>query len=78
MKLTKKQYEYLKPQASHLAEATHDYLIGVYSDDVIYCKTLYNELGKDVCTNCKNDVLTMYKILGKLYYDYENSKKAKC
>lgn len=76
--ISKKEYEYLLPQENHLRTSRHDYIVGVTSEDVDYCKVLYNKLGYEgPCKVCKYDVKEMYKILSNLFYEYREYQQQK-
>lgn len=73
--ITKKQYTYLSKQEKHLIEATTHSLIGVYKEDVEYCKVIYNQLGfEGPCMSCKREIIAMYEKLSKLYFEYKAAK----
>lgn len=73
--ITKKQYNYLSKQETHLIESKTHSLMGVYKADVEYCKVIYNELGfEGPCMTCKREVIAMYEQLAKLYFEYKAAK----
>jgi hypothetical protein len=83
--MTEEQYNKLKPYETHLQMAYYSNCIRcVEAGEVRGMESIYNELGYKLHNRtCGECVLTMCKVLGKLYFTFalpkskENDKEAK-